>query len=334
MILGYYLGWEAGMYGIRQMLQNCITDKVNYCDKYGLKITKEQWGVSKLPLKFVTDRGSEFYGTEFSQLTDLGIEIINTPSYRAELKGPVEKAFDLIQNMFKPHLLYKGVINPDFQERGAHDYRKDARLTLDEFEKILLRCIVSFNTTRIVKLSYITSVDVKPFAYDIFNKGIKAYPDSFLEVDKDYLNLILLPRALGTYEKCGLKVFKLHYKHKHLNDLSLIGKKVCVAYNPDNTSKCWLYESGTFLELALIDSAFGNISFEEANNLIKNKQTQYKSCENIKIQGDLELISSIRAISSTANIKSHIDTKNIRNTREKEKKLSHRTLRTGGDNNE
>ena len=54
----------------------------------------------------------------------------------------------------------------------------------------------------------------------------------------------------------------------------------------------------------------------------------------LKIQGDLELISSIRAISSTANIESHIDTKNIRNTREKERKLSHRTLRTGGDNNE
>ena len=139
---------------------------------------------------------------------------------------------------------------------------------------------------------------------------------------------------MGTYEKCGLKVFKLHYKHKHLNELSLIGKKVCVAYNPDNTSKCWLYESGTFLELTLIDSAFGNISFEEANNLIKSKQVQYKSYENIKIQGDLELISSIKTISSTTNADSHIDTKNIRNTREKEKNLLHKTFRTGGDNNE
>ena len=236
--------------------------------------------------------------------------------------------------MFKSHLLYKGVINPDFQERGVRDYRKDARLTLEDFEKILLRCIVSFNTTRIVKLSYVADIDIKPFACDIFNKGIDTYPDSFIKVDSDYLNLILLPRVFGTYEKGGIKVFKLHYKYKHLNDLSLKGKKVCVAYNPEDTSKCWLYDSGDFLELTLIDTAFSNISFKEANNLMKNKQKQFKSFEGVKIQGDLDLISSINAISSSKNANSHIDTTNIRSTREKEKTKHHKTFRTGGDDNE
>ena len=63
-------------------------------------------------------------------MAELGVTIVNLPSYRPELKGIVEKFFDLIQDSFKPYLKGKGVIDPDFQERGAHDYRKDACLTL------------------------------------------------------------------------------------------------------------------------------------------------------------------------------------------------------------
>ena len=57
------------------------------------------------------------------------------------IKGAVEKFFDLIQTSFKAHLKGKGVIEPDYQERGAHDYRKDACLTMQDFEKIIIHCI-------------------------------------------------------------------------------------------------------------------------------------------------------------------------------------------------
>ena len=68
--------------------------------------------------------------------------MVNLPAYRPELKGAVEKFFDLIQSAFKPHLKGKGVIEPDYQERGAHDYRKDACLTMEQFEKVVLNCIL------------------------------------------------------------------------------------------------------------------------------------------------------------------------------------------------
>jgi hypothetical protein len=47
----------------------------------------------------------------------------------------------MVQEKYKDALKGKGVIMPDFQERGAHDYRKDACLTLEEFERIVVRCI-------------------------------------------------------------------------------------------------------------------------------------------------------------------------------------------------
>lgn len=50
----------------------------------------------------------------------------------------MEKSFDVIQGYMAPYLKGKGYVEADFQERGAHDYRKDACLTMKEFEKILL----------------------------------------------------------------------------------------------------------------------------------------------------------------------------------------------------
>ena len=77
--------------------------------------------------------------------------MVNLPSYRPELKGAVEKFFDLVQNTYKPHLKGKGVIEPDYQERGSHDYRKDACLTMADFEKVILRCIIYYNSQRIIE---------------------------------------------------------------------------------------------------------------------------------------------------------------------------------------
>ena len=72
-----------------------------------------------MPGVMITDKGSEYISENFEQITELGIRLIDLPSYRPELKGSVEKFFDLIQNSFKTVLKGKGVIEPDFK-KGAH----------------------------------------------------------------------------------------------------------------------------------------------------------------------------------------------------------------------
>ena len=75
----------------------------------------------------------EYIGYTFEQLAELGVTVVNLPSYRPELKSIIEKFFDVVQGEFKPHLKGKGIIEPDFQERGAHDYRKDASLQKNRY---------------------------------------------------------------------------------------------------------------------------------------------------------------------------------------------------------
>lgn len=60
----------------------------------------------------LTDMGTEYTSENFGQITELGVTIQNLPAYRPELKGQVEKFFDLIQSEYKKHLKGRGVIEP------------------------------------------------------------------------------------------------------------------------------------------------------------------------------------------------------------------------------
>jgi uncharacterized protein YnzC (UPF0291/DUF896 family) len=128
--MGYYLGFEGGMNSLRGLMLNVISDKVEHCKGLGIAINKKDWDCTELPATLVTDMGAEYKSENFGQLTDLGVSMINLNPYRPDLKSVVEKFFDCIQELYKPMLKGKGVIEPDFQERGARDYRKDACLTL------------------------------------------------------------------------------------------------------------------------------------------------------------------------------------------------------------
>ena len=143
---GYSLSWEGGVYSLSSLMLNVIADKKQWCKKFGIRIDKADWDCDRLPATLITDMGKEYASETFEQISDLGVTVINLPPYRPELKGMVEKFFDVIQNLYKPHLNGKGVIESDFQERGGHDYRKDACLTMDAFEKIVIRCIIHYNT--------------------------------------------------------------------------------------------------------------------------------------------------------------------------------------------
>lgn len=170
---GYSLGWEGGTYSLRDLMLNVVADKIEHCKSFGIEIKKDEWPSDKLPGKLVTDMGSEYKGETFSQITDCGTQLVNLPAYRPELKSQVEKFFDVVQGYYKPYLKGKGVVESDFQERGTHDYRKDACLTLGEFEQIIIHCILFYNSKRLLQNF--------PYTEDMLNAEIKPYPNRIWE---------------------------------------------------------------------------------------------------------------------------------------------------------
>ena len=177
---GYSLGWEGGIYSLRDMCLNIITDKKEYCKSYGIEITKDEWDSSEMPSKIVSDQGAEYVGYTFEQLAELGITIVNLPAYRPELKGPVEKFFDILQSFYKKYLKGKGVIEPDYQERGAHDYRKDACLTMEMFEEVIIRCVLHYNTRHVLE-NY-------PFTEDMIKAGVRPYANCIWNYGKKMID--------------------------------------------------------------------------------------------------------------------------------------------------
>lgn len=212
---GYSLSWEGGVYSLRGLMLNIIADKVEWCSRFGISIHREDWDCDMLPATFITDMGSEYTSENFEQIAELGVKVVNLPSYRPELKGLIEKFFDLVQESYKKHLKGKGVIEPDYQERGAHDYRKDTCLTMADFEKIILHCIIYYNSQRIIEnfpyTEDMTAGQVKPYASQIWNWGKSQIGANLIGIGKRELMLTLLPRTTGKFSRSELKMNKLRY---------------------------------------------------------------------------------------------------------------------------
>lgn len=321
---GYALTWEGGVYSIKCLLFNIIADKVAWCKQFGIDITKDDWNCTMLPATFMTDKGREYTSYALEQITDLGVNIVNLPPYRPDLKSCVEQFFNVIQNLYKPHLKGKGVIESDYQERGAIDYRKTASLTLKQLETIILKCIVYYNTERIVeRISYGADTIVKPYSNEIWNDSMVKPGANLIEVDKELLTLTLLPRTKATFTRKGLLFRKLHYFADGFTNEYLNGGSVDIAYNPDSISNIWLLKNSGYIKFSLIDN-LEDMSFDFASKALSEKEQYLKTFESNEIKARISLIGYIETISNLGS--QTITTKAVRKTRSKEKQKERKDL--------
>lgn len=324
---GYSLLWEGGVYSLRNLMLNVIVDKEEWCRKFGILIDRKQWDSNCLPGVMVTDMGTEYTSGNFEQITELGISVTNLPAYRPELKGQVEKFFDLMQSEYKKHLKGKGVIEPDYQERGARDYRKDACLTIHDFETIILRCILYYNSQRIVgNFPYtkeMISDGVKPYAASIFEWGRKQPGADLIKVSKEELIQVLLPRTEGRFSRYGLKVNGMRYHAEGYTEEYLKGGVVTVAYNPENVSRVWLLEDGTFQPFELIERRFDGKTLEDVEMLKAGCNEIIKNAASENLQARIDLAKHIQDISGRAGKSEDTKIKNVRTTRRKEQRKRH-----------
>lgn len=324
---GYALSWEGGMYSLRGLMTNVIADKVAWCRQFGIHIEQEDWNCHQLPATLVTDMGSEYKSINFEQIAELGVTLINLPPYRPELKGAVEKFFDLVQSLYKNQLKGRGVIEPDYQERGAHDYRKDACLTMKDFETILLHCILYYNSKRIVEnfpyTGHMLDVHVQPTASGIWNDALNQPEANLISVSYDALMHTLLPRTTGTFCRNGLIVNKLRYRNDDYTEMYLKGGKVTVAYSPDDVSMVWLIEDGIYTAFELIESRFLNTSIEEVDDVKSHQRDLISAAKEANTQAQIDLMSAIDVIAASAIRRTDTHVQNVRSTRQKERSRAH-----------
>jgi hypothetical protein len=328
--LGYSLLWEGGVYSLQQLMLNIVSDKVELCQKMGIAVEEKQWPVSALPGVMVTDMGSEYIGETFEQITELGVTLINLPSFRPDLKGPIEKLFDMVQEKYKDALKGKGVIMPDFQERGAHDYRKDACLTLEEFERIVVRCIVYYNAERVISdypyTKEMIREQVRPYACDIWNWKVQEPGTNLITTSEEEIIITLLPRTEGRFTRFGLMVNKLRYHRDGYKEEYLRGGKCTVAYNPDDVSHIWLKMDYGFEEFQIIETIYTGKTLEQVSELKQSQDTLVKNEAVKALQAKIQLMSFIETAVEQKRSPEHADIKGIRENRKSEKRKQHENL--------
>ena len=219
MVVGLYIGFENPSYvAAMQALAMAMTDKIAYCKEYGIDISYDEWPVIGLPDAILADRG-ELLGHQIEALErNFSVRIENTPPYRGDAKGIVERNFKTLQANFKPFA--PGVVTGNtIKKHGGKDYRLEATLTVHEFTEIILASILVRNNYHPL-VKYDRSIDMPsdlPMTpLSIWNWGLQHRTGRLRTVSEDALKVSLLPRTKATFSELGVCIFGVYYSAQEI----------------------------------------------------------------------------------------------------------------------
>lgn len=344
LITGVYVGLEGPSWlGAMMAIANTVSDKQEFCKEYGLNITKEQWPCEHLPQKLLADRG-EFEGYNVERLSNaFNLDTENTAPYRPDWKGIVEKYFDVLQGRIKPFL--PGYVEKDFRERGAKDYRLDAKLTLKDFTKIIIAEIIYHNNHHLVK-NYprdkeMIADDVMPIPIQLWNWGIKNRSGKLTYHQPEQVILNLLPHDVATVTEKGIKYKKMHYscdkamKESWFSTARIKGTwKVDIAYDPRNMSNIYLLSKSkmSFEVCRLLDyeERYMNMPESEIHYLLEYEKLEQRKYHHAEITEEINLINQIESTVSSAILRAeNFQSKELSNNQKTSEIKDHRLEEKG-----
>jgi transposase InsO family protein len=206
LIVGFSVSLEGPSWlGASLALENATTDKVEFCQEYGITITAAQWSCQHLCKALLTDRGSEYLCDNATHLSKaLNIELCHTPAYRPDWKPFVERLFRLSNDEII-HWEPGAVCKP--RERGDKDYRLDAIYTLDEFRRVMIRLILFYNNYHWLSEYPMNRAmiedHVEPYPSELWDWGIRNYGRPRKETP-EIIRLNLLHQTEATVTRQGI----------------------------------------------------------------------------------------------------------------------------------
>lgn len=300
-IVGYNLTLEEPSHQQAAVaLENAISNKVEFCKTLGFDISEEDWPCQGVPECLVADRG-ELKGTIANQIIlGLGIRLDNTPPYRADLKGIVERHFQ-IGNTRLFHILPGAVQRT--KERGDIDPRLHAKLDIQQLNKLVLGWILDHNLRALEQYpakEFQIEEGVELIPSSLWEWGIARSSGTLKQLSPEVVKTHLLPQGEAGITPKGIHFKKAYYTcSKAIEEQWFLRaregkpKKVKVAYDPRDASvlyvrttegieKCQLkeisqqFEKRTWAEIQawLLDQRKKGLE-NEGENL--QKETKFRS---------------------------------------------------------
>ena len=214
MVTGMYVGLEGPSWtGAMMALANAATDKIAFCQNYGIDIIESQWPCRHIPDSILADRGEMESKSAETLINALNVRVDNAPAYRADMKGIVEQFFRTINT--KTTVFLPGHVKPDMMQRGGKDYRLDAKLDIRQFTKIMIQCVLNHNNEHYLagyeRSEAMIADGVEPIPIKLWEWGIAHCSGLLRFVTEDAIKLCLLPTDTALVTAKGIRFKGLHY---------------------------------------------------------------------------------------------------------------------------
>ncbi|MPM64581.1 Transposon Tn7 transposition protein TnsB [bioreactor metagenome] len=233
--------------------------------------------------------------------SELGITVKNEPAWRPDLKGIVESRFHLLNISTKAAL--PGAVLPDFAQRGAPDYRLDAKLTLTEFTQIVIHFILNHNGRLLERhpqpLPDVLADHVPPIPLELWKWGIHNRSGSLRKMEPEALRVALAQRDRAQVTAKGIKFHNLYYQCETAEAENWFSKarikggwKVEIAYHPRDMEKVyWLKGPQEYEDcVRTIDSImlYPGESLEEILWLRGRQMAQKAAYSDVSLQSEVD----------------------------------------------
>ncbi len=242
LIVGVYVGFEGPSWmGAMMALINMITPKVEFCNQHKLSIDFADWPANHPPKVILADKG-ELSSVGLTELVEakLRIQIENAASGRADLKSIVERRFGTVPAIWKPFT--PGFVESDYGQRGARDYRLDAKLNIYEFTQIVILSVIEHNSEPVSGLRAPAGMITdgrEPVPLELWKWGIENRSGAPRLLTIDEVSLAVMPHDTARVTPKGISFKGAHYECPTARDedwFSLArgrpGWEVEVSYDP------------------------------------------------------------------------------------------------------
>jgi hypothetical protein len=175
-------------------IENAARNKVEFCAEHGITIKPEQWPAHHLPEGLLADLAPLRGPIANNILAGLHVQLFNTPSYRGDYKGIIERTFG--------HLIAEclskmpGYIEKHYT-RGDRDLRQRASVNIHHFTRLIILWILAKNAA---VLNYYQpdkdTVNVTPIPIALWNWGIENRSGALRTLPPAQVKAALLPKGM------------------------------------------------------------------------------------------------------------------------------------------
>ncbi len=249
MIVGVHVALEGPSWETARLaVYNAFSPKGEFLKSLGFDMTDEDWPCSHGCMDMVHDRGEHLSISSTDSANDLGLILSACPSFRPDLKGPIETMFHWLRDATVKWL--PGAVLSRERERGQRDYRLDATLTLHRFTRIITHAILTFNKTADVSdrlVGPLSGLEIDATPINLWRYGLENLNGSPPQWDQETLYNALLPSSMASIRADGVHFAGRRYmgnlaaKEQWQESARVLGRRqVKVKYHPSDPLRIYV----------------------------------------------------------------------------------------------